>query len=63
MTNDKCGGECGTVDATICGSGRNHADERKSRLVTALVLRLLDTPMGVAKKELFAVKGRSGISR
>ena len=45
-----------TVDATIC-ERQDQADKRKSRLVTAQVLRLLDTPSGVAKKELFAVKG------
>ena len=45
-----------TVDATIC-ERQDQADKRKSRLVTAQVLRLLDTPAGVAKKELFAVKG------
>ena len=38
-------------------SGRIKADKRKSRLVTAQVLRPLDMPSGVAKREKFAVKG------
>ena len=38
-------------------SGRIKADKWKSRLVTAQVLRPLDMPSGVAKREKFAVKG------
>ena len=55
---------CGIVDATIL-SVRKQADKRESRLVTAQVLRPLDSPSGEAKREKFAVKGRtrSGISR
>ena len=48
---------CGIVDATIL-SVRKQADKRESRLVTAQVLRLLDE-RSEAKKELFAVKGRT----
>ncbi len=46
-------------------SGRKYAAKRESRLVTAQVLRPLDSPSGEAKREKFAVKGRtrSGISR
>ena len=44
-----------TGDATIC-ERQDQADKRKSRLVTAQVLRLLATLLGVAKKEQFAVK-------
>ena len=39
-------------------SGRIEADKRRARLVTAQVLRLLDSARrALAKKELFAVKG------
>ena len=49
---------CGIVDATIL-SVRKQADKRESRLVTAQVLRPLDSPPGEAKREKFAVKGRT----
>ena len=49
-------GSCLVVDATIC-ERQDQADKQKSRLVTAQVLRLLDMPSGMAKKEKFAVKG------
>ena len=49
-------GSCLVVDATIC-ERQDQADKRKSRLVTAQVLRPLDMPSGMAKREKFAVKG------
>ena len=45
------------MDATIL-SGRNQADKRESRLMTAQVLRPLDE-RSEAKREKFAVKGRT----